>query len=1460
MGTKNRNGALARFVSAASRIGGRFIPLALVAASILALPVGARAEEISCGDPANPTVPANLSPQTLRSGGSGASGQPDVVVKGLCLVGAGEFVYGQFNIINNGVLRFVEPRTGTPAQRAITLWSSAIIIENGGAMEAGTDTADPARPGKFIPFGSFGGVLTIRLWGADQSNGDPRVTQGQGALCKSGTPTQELTRPCGMPFDPVAQNDKQVTLPDGTTDWFYAYSGLYGDNKTSADGRKGFFGYKSIGLSWGGSLRLNGYKGTSGSDLADSVPTSSGTSWIRLATDLDVGATSLTLERAPTVVGTVGTPAWAVGDEIVITTTDYLPDHSEKVTITAVTGTKVTFSPPLKYPHRGTRYSLAGLPGRLNIDSKTVSEGVETRAAVALLTRSIRIVSAGDTPGSEMPGGTYSLGGHTVFRQGFKLLQVQGVEFKDLGQGGRLGHYAVHFHMPRRVPDGTFIKDSSINESMTRWVVLHSTSNALIARNVGWKSIGHGYYLETGTEIDNKFHSNIGIWARPAVYSGVGANVATGFNPRQIPGILSANDQGNGDSITTQSDTKKPTIFWMSNGWNDFIGNMAAGAGACGACYWLLPAQNTDMQDIQHGTMKWDGYAAIQARIAGGSPLKSFYKNTCTTAMHAFQTVGDVAACLGFNAPLPAGVLPTDTANLTPVRSIAPDSGASMYYPIISASRNATVCTNDTCSTYRPVTRQAECSNTDPKDCSVTVLDHFTTSFNWAEFNFSAVWLRSKWYLFDNSVITDVQNAGLTFVSGGDYTRSSAPVGYWALAAHSIFIGQTQPDRPAGKADYATSRGPFNNGSTGGLTCAQNNQPCVNIAEGMAMYRSPNFAVSQRLYNIYDGPNFQDSNAYLDINTDACTDMAKCMYAGVVGIRLNKSLASNDPARGYMPNAGIGWKQPNGFYYPPAFHSDNLFFRNVDIRHYLLEPMLLPGTYRTDFPMVQDNYFYGPFGIPANIMTGFTDIDRQTELTDDDGSLTGLVSKLGAVTGMETISVNKDNYFNAPIETDQCRSNTGVTPASACAGSPPTTTRATAKTSPYEYLTTAIFPACALGGANNSCGSVYIPTAPNQVCVGNRCTQVDGRGGQWSKDCAGPFCYGVPIYRQFLTGTSLPEQPGEWAGWQANCTTAAQKASPACRFPFARMAGAKGFQRSVMTVNNGTYYVDTTISQKTQAASQFAGLANNPDDQYVDCSIKAAGQPCNPLSVNAFQANQKYHMFFLFARKTTKQVYQFYVGDTAAVPANIVAAQRVNIDGFPVKPTAAAWPSAWQRQMIAGPDGKMNILQVSIDFSGFTDVDPTSSPTVTGLCKPADFCKVSGSSCGCALPKPVSGVTPSDPRLAANASLWNTCDQTCKTWAVKDIDCPPKGCYGFVLTMPQKFVADDTYHRPDPVQYPTWNRRFDNTAVAPDKTNGDCYYNDVPGNAKRSNTAQTCVVPHPTPAAPQPPLSTTVVR
>ena len=54
-------------------------------------------------------------------------------------------------------------------------------------------------------------------------------------------------------------------------------------------------------------------------------------------------------------------------------------------------------------------------------------------------------------------------GGHVVFRQGFKSIEIQGVEFYQLGQGGP--HGPLPGALPSRAQDesaSTFVADSSI--------------------------------------------------------------------------------------------------------------------------------------------------------------------------------------------------------------------------------------------------------------------------------------------------------------------------------------------------------------------------------------------------------------------------------------------------------------------------------------------------------------------------------------------------------------------------------------------------------------------------------------------------------------------------------------------------------------------------------------------------------------------------------------------------------------------------------------------------------------------------------------------------------------------------------------------------------------------------------------------------------------------------------------
>lgn len=75
------------------------------------------------------------------------------------------------------------------------------------------------------------------------------------------------------------------------------------------------------------------------------------------------------------------------------------------LTVTQVQGSKVTFTPATRWFHSGTRYAIAtkitNATAKQNLinarmDPNLINNGAETRAAVVLLTRSIRIVSEGD--------------------------------------------------------------------------------------------------------------------------------------------------------------------------------------------------------------------------------------------------------------------------------------------------------------------------------------------------------------------------------------------------------------------------------------------------------------------------------------------------------------------------------------------------------------------------------------------------------------------------------------------------------------------------------------------------------------------------------------------------------------------------------------------------------------------------------------------------------------------------------------------------------------------------------------------------------------------------------------------------------------------------------------------------------------------------------------------------------
>jgi hypothetical protein len=976
--------------------------------------------------------------------------------------------------------------------------AKSILVENEGALIAGTEDS---------PFQS---ILVFHLYGSNTDN--------EGITCKTSDTSHKYY--CGVPADKWAEHDD-----------FFHYEQL--PDESLSNSGVAFFGRKVLAVSYGGTLQLFGAKGATKGPITD-ADTASGKSWARLAVTVkpDVNPKTVTLDRIVD---------WEQGDQIVVTTTDFLPGHSEQREIESISASGgrsvITLTSGLTYRHNGEAYDLT----QYNLSKQGIAKKtVETRAAVALLTRNIRIESAGKTVDAALPAGDSPdtdryFGGHTVIRQGFTKVQIQGVEFKQMGQGGMLARSPLQFLGVYGAPNDTFVRDCSIHDSMTRWIELRGAQNLLLERNVGYKSIGHGY-MSAGYEANNTYRANIGIYARPALkYPG---------NPRNVPGVYAQTisekawtgptdpppaPQGppawcsatDGKDMSKHSDYVTPAVFLIANPYNTYEHNMAVGAGACGSCYWIVPAQATGPPETAP-----DGYISAMQNSAH-APLLSFKGNFCSTAQYSLLTIGGITTCGGV----------TTNSSYTSCKDTG--TGEQVAYPLLVPVKNSIdhALNVNTASNYVPKLTTGNCVKGDTAGCSVTVIEGYTSSFHWGQQNWSAIWLRNNWFLFNDGALTDILGPGLTMVSGGSYEQVMN--GYWALTRKTVFVGQTQEGN-----DFATAAGPkvdTNTRKSTGLTCqGKQGAYCLFSDQGISI-PTDNFLNYQRFFNIYDGPVYQDSNAYLNIKAMKVTyDNGDSIY-GVKPLDCDRGLgipyAKEDGKYGdykkgdsILTNAAIAWKQPNGFYYPPAFHSSNLAFHDVDLRHFVLIPLFQFGTQITDAVEVQKQYR----SFSGDIFNSFTDVDRQTELNDDDGSMSGIKG----VSDNGSISLNKDTFYHVPKMTYQCASEQSCLQA------------------PYDHVTLNVFPKCLSSNPDSNC-----PDCSSKPGDGKQC--------QWDLSCGNQGCNGIPLYRQYLNTDELNPDKKQMM----------------------RMLGQGMGQRVNLVANNGKYYIDTTqpsgaMPDKDRSANQ----------------------------------------------------------------------------------------------------------------------------------------------------------------------------------------------------------------------------------------------------------------------------------
>ncbi len=101
------------------------------------------------------------------------------------------------------------------------------------------------------------------------------------------------------------------------------------------------------------------------------------------------------------------------------------------------------------------------------------------------------------------------------------VAHVDGVEIKRGGQRNRLARYPFHWHMlsysgSQTLEDasGQYFKNSSINSSKNRGVVIHGTNGVLVQNNVIYDIQGHGIFTEDAVERRNVIDGNLVLMVR----------------------------------------------------------------------------------------------------------------------------------------------------------------------------------------------------------------------------------------------------------------------------------------------------------------------------------------------------------------------------------------------------------------------------------------------------------------------------------------------------------------------------------------------------------------------------------------------------------------------------------------------------------------------------------------------------------------------------------------------------------------------------------------------------------------------------------------------------------------------------------------------------------------------------------------------------------------------------------
>lgn len=217
--------------------------------------------------------------------------------------------------------------------------------------------------------------------------------------------------------------------------------------------------------------------------------------WVKLYESIRVGDARFVLPNSAS--------DWKVGDRIIITATSRRRGYIDLDQNASVAKSQATEERTITgfedWGGVDHPYQLVTLDRPLQFAHEAIGD---FRGEVANLTRNVVIESA-------RPEGQR---GHVMYHKK-SAGSVSYVEFRHLGKEGVLGKYTLHFHQCGDSMRGSSVVGASFWDSKNRWLTVHGTNYLVVRDCVGYRSVGHGYFLEDGTEVYNVFDHNLGVLA-----------------------------------------------------------------------------------------------------------------------------------------------------------------------------------------------------------------------------------------------------------------------------------------------------------------------------------------------------------------------------------------------------------------------------------------------------------------------------------------------------------------------------------------------------------------------------------------------------------------------------------------------------------------------------------------------------------------------------------------------------------------------------------------------------------------------------------------------------------------------------------------------------------------------------------------------------------------------------------